>query len=229
MIPSPEELFQSAARLQQLVPDAVLVGGSAAVFYANHRYSVDHDHVVQHLAERYVHVLQAVESCPAWHTSPSASRPPMTLMGSMGDIQAGIRNLRRSKPLEFEVYTLPSGLSLRVPTLPETARVKIYLLITRRSFRDFLDVIALLDLMTPAQVVYTFRTLDQYYSVDQSEGNDLLNKLRTILTTRNFKDSNRIKLATYKGIKHPYNKMQYLNNRSRYYVGLISYALSHVS
>lgn len=39
-------LLESAARLQGLVPDAVMVGGSAAALYAHHRFSTDHDHVV---------------------------------------------------------------------------------------------------------------------------------------------------------------------------------------
>lgn len=40
-------------RLQAVVPDAVLVGGSAAALYAGHRDSFDHDHVLPDLVERY--------------------------------------------------------------------------------------------------------------------------------------------------------------------------------
>ena len=36
-------VLESAARLQEVVPDAVLVGGSAAALWANHRFSYDHD------------------------------------------------------------------------------------------------------------------------------------------------------------------------------------------
>ena len=32
-------VLESAARLQEVVPDAVLVGGSAAALWANHRFS----------------------------------------------------------------------------------------------------------------------------------------------------------------------------------------------
>ena len=42
-------VLESAARLQEVVPDAVLVGGSAAAPWANHRFSYDHDHVLQDL------------------------------------------------------------------------------------------------------------------------------------------------------------------------------------
>jgi hypothetical protein len=41
-------VLESAARLQEAVPDAVLVGGSAAALWANHRFSHDHDHDHDH-------------------------------------------------------------------------------------------------------------------------------------------------------------------------------------
>ena len=40
-------VLESAARLQEVLPDAVLVGGSAAALWANHRSSFDHDHVLE--------------------------------------------------------------------------------------------------------------------------------------------------------------------------------------
>ena len=40
-----DRVLRSASRLQEAVPDAVLVGGSAAALYAAHRESLDHDHV----------------------------------------------------------------------------------------------------------------------------------------------------------------------------------------
>lgn len=45
-------MLASAARLQAVVPDAVLVGGSAAALHAGHRESFDHDHVLPDLADR---------------------------------------------------------------------------------------------------------------------------------------------------------------------------------
>src|ERR1035438_477513 len=58
-------VLQSAAKLQDVVPDAVLVGGSAAALWANPRSSYDHDHVVKDLAERFDTVLGRSEE----HTS----------------------------------------------------------------------------------------------------------------------------------------------------------------
>lgn len=46
-----EDVFVAAARLQELVPEAVLVGGSAAVHHAGHRRSLDEGHVVRDLSD----------------------------------------------------------------------------------------------------------------------------------------------------------------------------------
>ena len=62
-------VLASAARLQKVVPDAVLVGGSAAALHVGHRDSFDHDHVLADLAERYDSVLDAVEATEGWATS----------------------------------------------------------------------------------------------------------------------------------------------------------------
>jgi hypothetical protein len=45
-----QALMESAAHLQRLVPGAILVGGAAAILYADHRESSDHDHVAADLA-----------------------------------------------------------------------------------------------------------------------------------------------------------------------------------
>jgi hypothetical protein len=51
--PTLADVLESAARLQEVVPDAVLVGGSAAAWHASHRDSFDHDHVLPDLADRF--------------------------------------------------------------------------------------------------------------------------------------------------------------------------------
>ncbi len=50
--PEWERVLSSAARLQRVLPDAVLVGGTAAVLYAKHRLSIDADHVLTDLRHR---------------------------------------------------------------------------------------------------------------------------------------------------------------------------------
>ncbi len=52
-LPEWEEVLSSAARLQRILPDAVLVGGTASALYAGHRVSTDADHVLTDLRERF--------------------------------------------------------------------------------------------------------------------------------------------------------------------------------
>ncbi|MGI8415986.1 MAG: hypothetical protein ACR2P2_07195, partial [Nakamurella sp.] len=124
-------VLESAARLQQVVPDAVLVGGSAAALYAHHRDSLDHDHLLADLKDRYAEVLEAVEATDGWVTSVRASAPPMTLLGSLGGIEAGLRQLRRTRPLEVQEVDQNDAGVLRVPTAAETLRIKAYLVVQR--------------------------------------------------------------------------------------------------
>src|ERR1700740_1863383 len=97
---SPELLavLESAARLQELVPDAVLVGGSAAALYAGHRDSHDHDHDLADLRDRFDVVLEALESEGEWVTN--RVTPGKVILGQLGDIEAGVRQMIRTRPLE---------------------------------------------------------------------------------------------------------------------------------
>ena len=172
-----DTVLQSAARLQEVVPDLVLVGGSAAALHAEHRESVDHDHVMVDLADRYEAVLEAVEATGGWATSVRASKPPATLLGSLDGIPGGIRQLRRNKPLDVEEWTLPTGETLRVPTIDEILRIKAYLVIDRRAVRDFLDVVALADRIGVSQAAQVLAHIDEYYALRSDEKGGVLHEI----------------------------------------------------
>ena len=195
-----EEVLASAARLQAVVPDAVLVGGSAAAYYAGHRESFDHDHVLTDLADRYEQVLEAVEATDGWVTSVRASSPPLTILGSLGGIEAGLRQLRRSRPLEVVEVEIPEGGPLRVPTLEEMLRVKAYLVVMRNQVRDYLDVVALADRSGEAAGI-TLTQIDDYYD-DRSAGEDsVLTALVQRLSEPAPRDARVTRqLTTYKGL-----------------------------
>ena len=101
-----EELLESAATLQKLVPGAVLVGGTAAAFHAGHRTSVDHDHVLVDLGERFDKVLEALEVEGDWLTN--RVTPGKIILGELGGIESGVRQLIRRHPLEFEQLPIPN-------------------------------------------------------------------------------------------------------------------------
>jgi hypothetical protein len=155
-------VLESAARLQEIVPDAVLVGGSAAALWANHRSSYDHDHVLQDLSARFDAVLDAIEATDGWVTN--RVTPGKIILGQLGDIESGVRQLIRNRPLEVTEVTLPSGHVLRVPTPDETLRIKGYLVVRRNQVRDYLDVAALSDRYGISHSADVLRHIDAYYS-----------------------------------------------------------------
>jgi hypothetical protein len=155
-------VLESAARLQDIVPDSVLVGGSAAALWANHRSSLDHDHVLADLNDRFDAVLAAFEDTDGWVTN--RVTPGKIILGELGDIESGVRQLIRSVPLEVVAVELPSGRVLRVPTPDEILRIKGYLVVRRNQVRDYLDVAALSDRAGNAHAAGVLRRIDDYYA-----------------------------------------------------------------
>jgi hypothetical protein len=194
-------VLASATRLQNAVPDAVLVGGAAAALYAGHRDSFDHDHVLADLAERYLDVLEAVEATEGWVTNVRASSPPLTLLGSLGGVEAGLRQLRRKRPLEVERVEVSGAGVLRVPTIEEILRVKAYLVVQRNAVRDYLDVVALTDRTRLERAAEVLASIDDYYVDRSGEEDSVLTALVQRLSEPNPRDRRVTKqLGSYKGL-----------------------------
>jgi hypothetical protein len=155
-------VLESAARLQAVVPDAVLVGGSAAALWASHRASLGHDHVLVDLSVRFDTVLEAIEATEGWVTN--RVTPGKIILGELGDIESGVRQLIRSRPLEVTEVELTSGQKLRVPTPDETLRIKGYLIVRRNVVRDYLDVAALSDRYGIPHSGQVLARIDLYYT-----------------------------------------------------------------
>lgn len=160
-LPELDVVLRSAARLQALVPDAVLVGESAAAHHAGHRLSFDHDHVVADLADRFDTILDHLEALDDWSTA--RVTPGRIILGSLGGIETGIRQLRRSRPLEVETVEIDDR-SLRVPTAVETLRVKAWLALTRNQTRDYLDIAALATTIGLPEAADALADIDDYYA-----------------------------------------------------------------
>lgn len=151
----------AAARLQELVPEAVLVGEAAAAHHADHRVSFDDDHVVVDLASRFDEVLRALEDTSGWVTA--RVRRPVLILGRLEGVETGVRNLIRRRPLEVEEVRV-EGRSLRVPTLEEIARIKAWLCLMRNATRDYLDFAALADRLGERKAAEVVLSLDEYYA-----------------------------------------------------------------
>lgn len=196
-----QRVLESAAELQAIVPEAVLVGDSAAALHAGHRDSFDHDHVLPDLVERYETVLEAVEATEGWATSVRASKPPFTIMGSLGGVQAGLRQMRRSRPLETCEVDLGAGTTVVAPTEAEALRVKAYLVVQRNVVRDFIDVVALADHLGLDPAVEALARIDDYYEDRSGEAGSVLTALVAALAAPSPLDTDVIdELPRYKGL-----------------------------
>jgi hypothetical protein len=199
--PTLRQVLASAARLQEVVPDAVLVGGSAAALHAGHRDSFDHDHVLADLVDRYQAVLEAVEATEGWATSVRASKPPFTIMGSLGGVEAGLRQMRRQRPLETCEIELGDGAVVVAPTAAEALRVKAYLVVQRNVVRDYLDVVALADHLGEDAAVEVLSNIDAYYVDRSGETGSVLTSLVAALADPQPRDTDVTgELPRYKGL-----------------------------
>jgi hypothetical protein len=74
-----ELILPSAAQLQRILPDAVLVAGTASAIHAKHRFSRDADHVLIDLRHRFDEVLAQLESVAGWKTA--RMQRPVQILG----------------------------------------------------------------------------------------------------------------------------------------------------
>lgn len=86
------------------------------------------------------------------------------ILGELGGIEAGVRQLIRTVPLETQEEQLPSGAVLRVPTAAETLRVRADLIVKRNTTRDFVDVAALSATYGVEYAARVLLDIDHYYT-----------------------------------------------------------------
>lgn len=161
-----EALLSSAARLQRILPEAVLVGGTAAATYAHHRVSFDHDHTLGDLKSRFDDVLASLEAVAGWKTA--RVRRPVLILGSLDGIETGIRQLIRSAPLETQPLEI-NGETITVPTQAEMLRIKAVLILKRNATRDYLDFVALANGLGDEGVKLALLKFDELYPQPNGE------------------------------------------------------------
>lgn len=197
-------MLESAARLQKLVPDAVLAGDSAAAWHAGHRISFDHDHVLVDLNQRFDAVLEALEADPEFVLNRVSHG--RLILGELGGIETGVRQLIRTVPLETERIALPSGHALVVPTIAEALRIKAYLALKRNQTRDYLDIAALASDMGIGNAARVLRDIDRFYA-DVIRGEDAVSSqvARQLAAPQPRDASVTRELHRYKGIQPPWD------------------------
>ena len=193
--PDWEQVLAAAARLQRILPGAVLVGGSAPALYAEHRLSTDADHVLTDLRQRFDQALAELESVAGWQTA-RVTRP-VQILGSLDGIETGVRQLIRDEPLETtQIEYL--GEELTVPTESEILRIKGVLILKRNATRDYLDFVALAEHMGAEKMVEALRPFDHLYPQPNDES--ALQQMQIQLADPLPYDLEELNLAEYKNL-----------------------------
>ncbi|MSO61901.1 MAG: hypothetical protein EXQ50_07410 [Acidobacteria bacterium] len=205
-LPDWERLLAAERHLQHVLPGSILVGGTAAAVHAGHRVSLDGDHVLNDLRERFDEVLRTLEAAAGWETA--RVQRPVVILGQMDGVLTGIRQLRRTVPLETEEIA-----GLRVPTLPEMVRIKGWLLVTRHTVRDYLDTVVLLERLGDSGIGDALGRFDTIYA--QPSGASPLAELSERLATAAPSDVAAIDLHSYRGLRPPWNDWAHIVARGR--------------
>jgi hypothetical protein len=217
-LPDWERLLAAERQLQHLVPGTVLVGGTATALHAGHRVSADGDHVLADLRERFDEVLATLEAVAGWRTE--RMQRPVLILGQLDGILTGIRQLRRTRPLETEEID-----GLRVPTLAEMLRIKAWLLATRHTVRDYLDTVVLCERLGERGVAGALGSFDDIY---RQESTSALAEVAERLAAAAPADLAAIDLKTYKGLRAPWNDWAHVAARGRHWAQRVAgIALGH--
>ncbi|MEO5368936.1 MAG: hypothetical protein H7833_02555 [Magnetococcus sp. DMHC-1] len=194
-LPAWEKVLSAAAHLQCILPEAILVGGTASAIYAGHRLSIATDHVLSDLRQRFDTVLADLESVAGWTTA--RVQRPVQILGSLDGIETGVRQLTRETPLETEQMAWGNSF-ITIPIQVEILRIKGELIVKRNTTRDHLDFAALADHMHADQVVEALKNFDQLYP--QPNGASSLQQLQIQLANPLPYDLEGVSLKEYKNL-----------------------------
>jgi hypothetical protein len=122
-------------------------------------------------------------------------------MGRLGGVPAGLRQMRRVRPLETVEVDVGDSATVVAPTAPETLRVKAYLVVQRNVVRDYLDVVALAEHLGEEAAVAALEDIDEYYADRSGEPTSVLTSLVVALADPQPLDTDVIdELPRYKGL-----------------------------
>ncbi len=155
-------------------------------------------------------ILDFLEKRDDWKTT--RLNPPKLILGNFQGIETGLRQLRRSLPLETETVSI-RGKQLTVPTLPEMLRTKGWMIVSRNAARDYIDFAALAEKAGMENAVSTLENFDAYYSevTRKDEVSPLIQLIRQLSEPTPY-DLDDIDVSQYKGVSPPLNSWDYIKN-----------------
>lgn len=197
------EILRAGVEAQRLVPGSVCVGGTAAALYARHRISRDTNHRLPALRDHFEEVRARLEAQPEWKTA--RVNPPVLILGSIGGVEVGFRQLKRAQPVETQTIQTPAG-PLAVPTLDELIGMKAFLAYDRNATRDYLDFAALSECAAPESVLGALRKLDDRYGSLQTASVGL-EVAKALCAAAPF-DLDEAELPRYKGLTEKWHRWE---------------------
>lgn len=203
-LPDWELVLSAAARLQRILPEAVLVGGTASAIHAAHRFSRDADHVLTDMRSRFDDVLKDLESVAGCKTA--RVQRPVQIPGSLDGIETGVRQLIRDEPLQTTVIEFDGGRRITVPTEAEILRIKGVLILQRNATRDYLDFVALASHLGDDNVAAALQSFDRLYV--QASGESPLQQLQIQLANAMPYDLEETELSEYKNLNPRWHDWQ---------------------
>ena len=198
------EVIAAGAKLQAKFPglELIAVGGTAAAIHCHHRVSFDVDCVTPHLNAQFDQVVETLDAWDGWKTN--RVQKPVIILGERNQVELGIRQLRRSVPLESAHIQ-----GLRVATSPEALRIKAFLAVDRRVFRDFVDVAALANLLGEEAALGSLKYLNIVYPSTSAQTR--ITQFAEVCEMEPI-DRTELRLPEYKGLQAPWNDWSYVQS-----------------
>ena len=207
-MPDWEQVLSASAHLQEILPEAVLVGGTASVIYAGHRLSSDADHILTDLKTHFDEVLEQLESVAGWKTA--RLKRPVLIFGSLDGIETGVRQLIRQAPLEKQELLL-KGNKITLPTPHEMLRIKGILILKRNATRDYLDFAALSKYLGQSETQKALAPMNILY---ESDDKIVLQQLMAQLANPLPYDLDDVDLSEYKSISDEWKSWEHVKKQA---------------
>ena len=154
-----------------------------------------------------------LKAVAGWHTA--RVQRPVLILGQLDGVLTGIRQLRRTRPLETEEIG-----GLRVPTLAEMARIKAWLVATRNTVRDYLDTVVLFERLGEEGLVSAMRPFDEIYR--QPSAASPLAEVAEHLASAAPADRAAIDLGRYRALQPPWSDWGHVVARGRHWAAVLA-------
>jgi hypothetical protein len=148
-------------------------------------------------------LLQELEAVAGWETT--RNRRPVLILGSLDGVETGVRQLRRTQPLETTVMRVGEH-EATLPTLPEVLRIKAFLCLDRNATRDYLDLAALTAQIGIEAAGQALWRMDELYPQKNGDTWAVRTQLVMQLAAPPPYDLDRVNLAEYKDVKPPFDQ-----------------------